>query len=87
MRLRSFTPAGAEVGGAGHNALGAWVWLDASGRLGPLDRDRGFRQEIAGQVLQVEVMVGAVGGTVHLALQAQFAQPRSPLDGSWRWQR
>ena len=30
VRLRSFTPAGAEVGGAGHNALGAWVWLEAA---------------------------------------------------------
>jgi predicted PhzF superfamily epimerase YddE/YHI9 len=30
-RLRSFTPAGAEVVGAGHNALGAWWWL-ADGR-------------------------------------------------------
>jgi trans-2,3-dihydro-3-hydroxyanthranilate isomerase len=35
VRIRSFTPAGAEVGGAGHNALGAWVWLEAAGRLGP----------------------------------------------------
>ena len=26
-RLRSFTPIGAEVYGAGHNALGAWLWL------------------------------------------------------------
>ena len=25
VRLRSFTPTGAEVGGAGHNALGAWL--------------------------------------------------------------
>ena len=25
VRLRSFTPAGVEVGGAGHNALGAWL--------------------------------------------------------------
>ena len=33
VRLRSFTPAGAEVGGAGHNALGAWVWLEAAGRI------------------------------------------------------
>lgn len=32
-RLRSFTPAGVEVGGAGHNALGAWWWLAAAGRL------------------------------------------------------
>src|SRR6266480_3284753 len=33
-RLRSFTPIGAEVFGAGHNALGAWLWLAAAGRLG-----------------------------------------------------
>src|SRR5215467_3069396 len=33
VRLRSFTPAGAEVGGAGHNALGAWLWLEAAGRI------------------------------------------------------
>src|SRR5437867_3582958 len=32
-RLRCFTPAGQEVFGAGHNALGAWWWLAASGRL------------------------------------------------------
>jgi predicted PhzF superfamily epimerase YddE/YHI9 len=32
-RLRSFTPIGAEVYGAGHNALGAWLWLAGSGRL------------------------------------------------------
>jgi trans-2,3-dihydro-3-hydroxyanthranilate isomerase len=32
-RLRSFTPVGVEVGGAGHNALGAWWWLAAAGRL------------------------------------------------------
>jgi len=27
VRLRSFTAAGSEVFGAGHNALGAWIWL------------------------------------------------------------
>jgi PhzF family phenazine biosynthesis protein len=32
-RLRSFTPAGVEVGGAGHNAMGAWLWLASAGRL------------------------------------------------------
>src|SRR5262245_39551009 len=53
VRLRSFTPAGAEVGGAGHNALGAWLWLEAAGRLA--SAGRGLRQEIAGQVLPVEV--------------------------------
>ncbi|MBO0787518.1 MAG: PhzF family phenazine biosynthesis protein [Actinobacteria bacterium] len=56
VRLRSFTPAGIEVGGAGHNALGAWVWLEAAGRLGPVGREGGFRQEIAGRVLRVEVI-------------------------------
>ena len=26
-KLRSFTASGAEIFGAGHNALGAWLWL------------------------------------------------------------
>ncbi len=61
VRLRSFTPAGAEVGGAGHNALGAWVWLEAVGRLsagipGAGEPDGGLAQEIAGRVLPVEVI-------------------------------
>jgi len=32
-RLRSFTPTGAGVSGAGHNALGAWWWLAEAGQL------------------------------------------------------
>jgi trans-2,3-dihydro-3-hydroxyanthranilate isomerase len=56
VRLRSFTPIGAEVGGAGHNALGAWLWLAAAGRLPPADGEGGLRQEIAGQLLPVEVI-------------------------------
>jgi trans-2,3-dihydro-3-hydroxyanthranilate isomerase len=56
VRLRSFTPAGAEVGGAGHNALGAWLWLEAAGRLASAATGPGLRQEIAGQVLPVEVV-------------------------------
>jgi trans-2,3-dihydro-3-hydroxyanthranilate isomerase len=59
VRLRSFTPAGAEVGGAGHNALGAWWWLEAAGRLASAAASRGLRQELAGQVLPVEVARGA----------------------------
>src|SRR5215469_18915531 len=51
VRLRSFTPAGFEVGGAGHNALGAWIWLAAAGRLAAPAPGRGLRQEIAGRVL------------------------------------
>jgi len=53
VRLRSFTPAGVEVGGAGHNALGAWLWLETAGRVGTAGR---LRQEITGQVLPVEVV-------------------------------
>ena len=44
-RLRSFTASGAEVFGACHNALGAWLWLGERGDLGPLDSPRTFQQE------------------------------------------
>jgi trans-2,3-dihydro-3-hydroxyanthranilate isomerase len=56
-RLRSFTPVGAEVVGAGHNALGAWWWLATAGRI-ELDADGGaaLAQEIGGRILPVEVM-------------------------------
>ena len=55
-RLRSFTPTGAEVIGAGHNALGAWWWLATAGRI-ELDADGGaaLAQEIGDRVLPVEV--------------------------------
>ena len=59
VRLRSFTPIGAEVGGAGHNALGAWLWMEAAGRSPQLTAMRALRQEIAGQVLPVEVILQA----------------------------
>jgi PhzF family phenazine biosynthesis protein len=52
-RLRSFTAAGAEVFGAGHNALGAWLWLAYRGRLGALDTPTTFRQEIGADVLPI----------------------------------
>lgn len=52
-RLRSFTAAGAEVFGAGHNALGAWLWLAEQGRLGDLAQPRTFRQEIGEDVLPI----------------------------------
>src|SRR5207247_9726912 len=45
-RLRFFTPDGTEVYGAGHNALGAWWWLAASGRLALGDPSTTFMQEI-----------------------------------------
>jgi len=55
-RLRSFTPAGAEVVGPGHNTLGAWWWLAAGGRI-ELDAEGGTAlvQEIGGRMLPVQV--------------------------------
>ena len=52
-RLRSFTPGGVEVGGAGHNAMGAWLWLAIAGRL-PTGVPE-FTQQIGDSVLPVRV--------------------------------
>jgi trans-2,3-dihydro-3-hydroxyanthranilate isomerase len=57
-RLRSFTPIGAEVFGAGHNALGAWLWLAADGRL-PAGRTE-FVQQIGDDLLPVRVTAATV---------------------------
>ena len=59
-RLRSFTPGGVEVGGAGHNALGAWWWLAVAGRIELDDGTTAFAQEIGERLLPVEV--SAAGG-------------------------
>jgi PhzF family phenazine biosynthesis protein len=42
-----------EVLGAGHNALGAWLWLAENGRLGELFTPTTFRQEIGPVVLPI----------------------------------
>lgn len=55
LKLRSFTAAGAEVVGAGHNALGAWLWLAEAGKLGSIQAPRLFRQEIGEEVLPIEL--------------------------------
>lgn len=55
FKLRSFTAAGAEVGGAGHNALGAWLWLAEEGKLGPIHGPRLYHQEIGGEILPIEL--------------------------------
>ncbi|WP_232668015.1 PhzF family phenazine biosynthesis protein [Pseudonocardia sp. TRM90224] len=55
-RLRSFTPAGHEVGGAGHNAMGAWLWLALAGRLDLHGPSTSFVQEIAGRALPLTVL-------------------------------
>jgi trans-2,3-dihydro-3-hydroxyanthranilate isomerase len=57
-RLRSFTATGTEVFGAGHNALGAWWRLAATGRLGQLSGSDEFRQEIGDAILPVFVKSG-----------------------------
>jgi trans-2,3-dihydro-3-hydroxyanthranilate isomerase len=52
-RLRSFTPGGVEVFGAGHNAMGAWIWLADSGSLAP-EQDT-FVQQIGDDLLGVRL--------------------------------
>ena len=59
FRFRSFTPTGEEVGGAGHNIVGAWIWLAAVGRL-PAGREA-FVQEIGEDLLRVRVAAGVEG--------------------------
>jgi PhzF family phenazine biosynthesis protein len=68
-KLRSFTASGAEVSGAGHNALGAWLWLGEHGRLGALDTPRTFQQEIGTDVLPItlEIRDGHVYGRMRQA--------------------
>ena len=58
-KLRSFTPSGVEVSGAGHNAMGAWISLAAAGQLDP-DRDH-FVQQIGDELLDVRVTARAPG--------------------------
>lgn len=62
VRLRSFTPTGVEVFGAGHNALGAWWWLAHGGKLGDVANGVTLMQEIGTRILPVEIV--ANGGRV-----------------------
>lgn len=62
-KLRSFTAIGAEVFGAGHNALGAWLWLGENGDIGSLTPARTFLQEIGSEVLPI--VLELIGGRVH----------------------
>jgi PhzF family phenazine biosynthesis protein len=62
-KLRSFTASGTEVFGAGHNALGAWLWLAAHGHLGALAAPTTFHQEIGADVLPITLE--ARGGRFH----------------------
>ncbi|OJX73297.1 PhzF family phenazine biosynthesis protein [Leifsonia sp. 71-9] len=71
-RLRSVTPAGVEVGGAGHNAMGAWIWLAGSGRLDP-GRDA-FVQQIGDDLLPLRV--STADGVVRVTMEQ--SPPRFP---------
>lgn len=78
-RLRSFTPTGAEVVGAGHNALGAWWWLADAGRLELVDGGGRFAQEIGDRVLPVEVL-GADGRPSSVVMDQAAPRPGATVE-------
>lgn len=67
-RLRSFTPGGVEVLGAGHNAMGAWLWLALSGALDPERTE--FVQQIGDELLPVRVERGEHGRPLVVMVQS-----------------
>ncbi|MFJ6686894.1 PhzF family phenazine biosynthesis protein [Streptomyces werraensis] len=69
-RLRSFTAAGVEVFGAGHNALGAWWWLAATDRLVRHSPTDSWHQEIGSAVLPVTV-TARPGGVIDVSMRQQ----------------
>jgi trans-2,3-dihydro-3-hydroxyanthranilate isomerase len=62
-RLRSFTAGGAEVVGAGHNALGAWWWLVHAGHEQP----GRLRQELGDEVL--DLTAETTGDRISIAMR------------------
>jgi PhzF family phenazine biosynthesis protein len=76
-KLRSFTASGAEVFGAGHNALGAWLWMGEHGQLGSLDTPKTFRQEIGGDVLPITLV--NKDGRVHGHMRQAALRLSTPL--------
>ncbi|RJG40615.1 PhzF family phenazine biosynthesis protein [Mesorhizobium sp. DCY119] len=77
-KLRSFTASGAEVFGAGHNALGAWLWLGEHGDLGSLATARTFQQEIGSDILPIELV--SIDGRVHGRMRQAPLRLSEPLD-------
>ena len=78
-KLRSFTASGVEVNGAGHNALGAWLWLGAHGELGDLSTAKTFQQEIGTTVLPI--MLERRDGLIHGRMkQTSLSLGRSVAD-------
>ncbi|MEL1264534.1 PhzF family phenazine biosynthesis protein [Pseudoxanthomonas putridarboris] len=77
-KLRSFTASGVEVGGAGHNALGAWLWLGERGELGALATPRTFHQEIGADVLPIRLE--RIDGRVHGHMRQASLRLSPPLE-------
>ncbi|MEU6988580.1 PhzF family phenazine biosynthesis protein [Streptomyces sp. NPDC046324] len=78
-RLRSFTPSGAEVTGAGHNTLGAWWLLASAGCLDLTEGTTTLIQEIGGRTLPVRIDVTDGQPTAILQFQAP-PEMNAPLD-------
>jgi PhzF family phenazine biosynthesis protein len=76
-KLRSFTASGAEVFGAGHNALGAWLWLGEHGDLGSLATSQTFYQEIGPDVLPIDLE--KINGRVHGRMRQARLRLSEPL--------
>jgi PhzF family phenazine biosynthesis protein len=76
-KLRSFTASGVEVFGAGHNALGAWLWLGEHGDLGPMATSQTFHQEIGPDVLPIELE--KISGRVHGRMRQAQLRLSEPL--------
>lgn len=81
-RLRSFTTGRAEVGGAGHNALGAWWWLAHDGQVGPGDHVQRIGDdelpltiERAGERFSVSMRQGAPVRSAGTVTAATLAAP------------
>lgn len=77
-RLRSFTASGAEVFGAGHNALGAWLWLGYDGQLGDLSTPKTFQQEIGDDILPITIE--ARDGRIHGRMKQSRLKLSPPLN-------
>ncbi len=76
-KLRSFTAIGAEVFGAGHNALGAWLWMGEHGQLGSLDTPTTFQQEIGDDVLPITLV--KMDGHIYGRMQQAVLRLSPPL--------
>jgi PhzF family phenazine biosynthesis protein len=76
-KLRSFTASGAEVFGAGHNALGAWLWMAAQGQLGALESAQEFRQEIGAEILPI--VLERHGSRIHGRMRQSPLRLSDPL--------